>query len=72
MPDGWRMTSGTRAGRMVDVDPEPVRMADVDPELEAFIPLFPPAELTDPATARKNLAALAACFAVRRPGAADD
>jgi hypothetical protein len=44
-------------------------MADVDPELEAFIPLFPPAELTDPATARKNLAALAACFAVRRPGA---
>jgi acetyl esterase len=30
------------------------------PELEAFIPLFPPADLTDPAAARKNLAALAA------------
>jgi acetyl esterase len=35
-------------------------MADMDPELEAFIPLFPPADLTDPAAARKNLAALAA------------
>src|SRR5512133_3526833 len=35
-------------------------MADMDPELEAFIPLFPPADLTDPITARKRLAALAA------------
>jgi acetyl esterase/lipase len=35
-------------------------MADMDPELEAFIPLFPPADLTDPVTARKNLAELAA------------
>ena len=34
--------------------------ADMDPELEAFIPLFPPADLTDPVTARKHLAALAA------------
>jgi acetyl esterase len=32
----------------------------MDPELEVFIPLFPPADLTDPVTARKNLAALAA------------
>ena len=32
----------------------------MDPELEAFIPLFPPADLTDPITARKHLAALAA------------
>ena len=32
----------------------------MDPELEAFIPLFPPADLTDPAAARKNLAGLAA------------
>ena len=32
----------------------------MDPELEAFIPLFPPADLADPITARKNLAALAA------------
>jgi acetyl esterase len=36
------------------------RTAGMDPELEAFIPLFPPADLTDPATARKHLAALAA------------
>jgi acetyl esterase/lipase len=35
-------------------------MVDMDPELEAFLPLFPPADLTDPVTARKNLAALAA------------
>jgi acetyl esterase/lipase len=35
-------------------------MVDMDPELEAFIPLFPAADLTDPVTARKNLAALAA------------
>lgn len=32
----------------------------MNPELEAFIPLFPPADLTDPVTARKNLAELAA------------
>ena len=37
-----------------------VRMARMDPELEAFIPVFPPAELADPVTARKNLAELAA------------
>jgi acetyl esterase len=37
-----------------------VRMIRIDPELEAFIPLFPPADLTDPVTARKNLAELAA------------
>jgi acetyl esterase/lipase len=34
-------------------------MADMDPELEAFIPLFPRADLTDPVTARRNLAELA-------------
>jgi acetyl esterase/lipase len=32
----------------------------MDPELEAFIALFPPAELSDPVAARKNLAKLAA------------
>lgn len=37
-----------------------MRMARMNPELEAFIPLFPPADLTDPAAARKNLADLAA------------
>ncbi len=37
-----------------------VRMTRIDPELEAFIPLFPPADLADPATARENLAELAA------------
>ncbi|MFD1541775.1 alpha/beta hydrolase fold domain-containing protein, partial [Nonomuraea guangzhouensis] len=31
----------------------------MDPELEAFLPLFPRADLTDPAAARKNLAELA-------------
>lgn len=36
------------------------RMTRIDPELEAFTPLFPPADLTDPVTARKNLAELAA------------
>ncbi len=37
-----------------------VRTARIDPELEAFIPLFPPADLADPVTARRNLAELAA------------
>jgi len=35
-------------------------MTRIDPELEAFIPLFPPADLTDPVSARRNLAELAA------------
>ncbi len=42
------------------MDPEPVRTADMDPELEAFIPLFPRADLSDPAAARKEVAELAA------------
>ena len=37
-----------------------VKMARIDPELEAFIPLFPRDDLTDPVTARKALAGLAA------------
>jgi hypothetical protein len=37
-------------------------MADMDPELEAFIPLFPPADLTDPAAARKHLGIHAGTF----------
>lgn len=32
----------------------------MDPELEAFVHLFPPSDLSDPVTARKNLAELAA------------
>ncbi|WP_336215912.1 alpha/beta hydrolase [Nonomuraea sp. LPB2021202275-12-8] len=36
-----------------------VRMADMDPELEAFIPLFPKTDLTDPAATRKSFAGLA-------------
>jgi hypothetical protein len=32
------------------------------PELEAFIPLFPRADLTDPAAARKNLGIDAGTF----------
>ncbi len=35
-----------------------VSLANIDPELEAFIPMFPPADLTDPVTARQNLAEL--------------
>ncbi|CUW32983.1 MULTISPECIES: alpha/beta hydrolase [Streptomyces] len=41
----------------------------MDSELEAFVPLFPKAELTDPVTARKNLAELAA--GVPAPDTAD-
>ena len=48
--DGWRMISGWPA----------VRMVDMDPELEAFIPLFPRADLTDPVPARTIYAELAA------------
>ena len=33
---------------------------NIDPELEAFIPLFPKDDLTDPVAARKSLAELAA------------
>src|SRR4029450_5590691 len=50
------------------MDPAPVRTAAMDPELEAFIPLFPPADLTDPVTAGKNLGGWAA--AVRAPDTA--
>jgi acetyl esterase/lipase len=35
-------------------------MVAMDPELEAFIPLFPPTDLTDPVAARRSLAELAA------------
>jgi acetyl esterase len=37
-----------------------IKVARMNPELEAFIPLFPPADLTDPVAARRNLAELAA------------
>ncbi|HEY7324665.1 MAG TPA: alpha/beta hydrolase [Streptosporangiaceae bacterium] len=37
-----------------------MQTARINPELEAFISLFPPADLDDPVTARKNLAELAA------------
>lgn len=35
-------------------------VARIDPELEAFVALFPPADLSDPVAARNNLAELAA------------
>ncbi|MGV0872824.1 alpha/beta hydrolase [Mycolicibacterium sp. XJ879] len=41
----------------------------MDPELEAFLALFPPAELSDPVEERKNFAALAAAIPV--PDVAD-
>src|SRR4029453_17022247 len=56
MRDGWRMTSGVAIERMVDMDPE----------LEAFIPLFPPADPTDAVIARKNLAEGTWAAAARR------
>jgi acetyl esterase/lipase len=40
--------------------PNNVHMTRIDPELRASIALFPPADLSDPITARKNLAELAA------------
>jgi acetyl esterase/lipase len=43
------------------------RMANIDDELAPFIPLFPPADLTDPVTARKGLAELAASAPARDP-----
>jgi acetyl esterase len=54
------MTSRVATGIMAAMDPEAARTPDMDPELEAFIALFPPADLTDPPSARKHLAALAA------------
>jgi len=42
---------------------------NIDAELEAFIPLFPKDDLTDPVTARKTLAKLAA--AAPAPDTAD-
>jgi len=50
MRDGWRVISEVATARIVVMDPE----------LEAFIPLFPPADLLDPATDRRYLAELAA------------
>jgi hypothetical protein len=61
MPDGWRMTSGGGDREDGRHGPELVRI-DMNPELEAFIPLFPPADLTDPAAARKNLGIHAGTF----------
>jgi acetyl esterase len=45
------------AADLLMIDREDYHM---DPELEAFIPLFPRADLTDPVTARKSFAGLAA------------
>ena len=42
--------------------PPAVTIEYMDPELEAFIPLFPKADLTDPVVERKNFAALAAAI----------
>ena len=49
-----------RGGWRVIVAAAPVRMADMDPELEAFIPLLPQLDPSDPVTARKTFAELAA------------
>jgi acetyl esterase len=57
------MTSGVAAMNIADMD------MNIDPELEPFLSLFPPADLSDPVTARKNLAELAA--SVPAPDTAD-
>jgi acetyl esterase/lipase len=49
------------AGELQDAPRDDLVM---DPELEAFIPLFPKADLTDPVTTRKNLAEVAASIPV--------
>lgn len=43
MRDGWRVIRESRA----------VKMVNMDPELEAFVPLIPDIDMTDPVTARK-------------------
>lgn len=50
MPDSWRATPWAVTDRM----------AGMDPELEAFVPLFPRADLSDPVAERKKFAELAA------------
>ncbi len=50
MSDGWRMITGMAT----------VRMVAMNPELEAFLPLIPRVELTDPVAARANYAKAAA------------
>ena len=53
------MTSGAAARKIADMN------MNIDPELEPFLSLFPPADLSDPVTARKNLAELAASVPAR-------
>lgn len=55
-----REVGRTRDRRRVISAAATVRMVGMDPELEAFIPLIPKADMTDPATARRHLAAMAA------------
>ncbi len=59
MPDEWRVMSGAPTASIVVMDPE----------LEAFIPLIPKADLTDPVTERRNFAELATAIPV--PAVAD-
>jgi acetyl esterase len=59
MRGGWRVIAAAVT----------VRMADVDPELEAFVPLLPQLDPSDPVTARKTFAELAA--AAPAPDTAD-
>lgn len=55
-----RDRGGPRDGCRVIPASAVVRMSGMDPELEAFLPLFPPTDLTDVVTARGNRARLAA------------
>jgi acetyl esterase/lipase len=66
--DGNRRPSQNHAilrdERLMICGPRPTTIAVMDPELEAFLALFPRAELTDPVAARKSFAELAAAIPV--------
>ena len=55
-----RHDPGSRDTRRLKPGPKIVKMVGMDPELEAFIPFFPKAELTDVVKERAILAELAA------------
>ncbi len=56
MSAAWHETKSESGEQMK----APATVTGIDPELEAAISIFPPADLTDPITARRNLADLAA------------
>src|SRR5689334_18188974 len=55
---GWSSVGSTPLWSRGGHDTTTPRTLDMDRELEPFIPLFPPADLSDPVTARKHLVEL--------------